>query len=52
MTSLLFKKQIYTEDGYMLGNIILLIILLVMMFSLCYVGYKTNEYRYKKRMKK
>ena len=51
MTSLLSKKQIYMEGGYMLGDIILLVILLVTMFSLCYVGYKTQEYKYHKRAK-
>ena len=51
MTSLLSLKQIYTGVGYMLGNIILLVILLVMMFALCYVGYKTNEYKYNRRKK-
>ena len=40
------------EGGYMLGDIILLVILLVMMFSLCYVGYKTQQYKYHKRAKR
>ena len=51
MTSLLFKKQICMEGGYMLGNIILLMILLVTMFSLCYVGYRVQQYKYHKRAK-
>jgi len=46
MTSLLSKKQIYTEDGYMLSNLISLLIVLVMMFALCYVSYKSQEYKY------
>ena len=51
MIRLHLKKQICMEGGYMLGNIILLVILLVMMFALCYVGYKTNEYKYNRRKK-
>ena len=39
------------EGGYMLGNIILLMILLVTMFSLCYVGYRVQQYKYHKRAK-
>jgi len=46
MTSLLSLKQIYTEDGYMLSNLISLLIVLVMMFALCYVSYKSQEYKY------
>ena len=49
MTSLHLRKQIYTEDGYMLSNIISLLTVLVMMFALCYVGYKAQEYKYHKR---
>ena len=40
------------EGGYMLGNIISLVILLVMMFALCYMGFKRNEYKYHMRGKK
>jgi len=46
MMSLLSLKQIYTEDGYMLSNLISLLIVLVMMFALCYVSYKSQEYKY------
>ena len=46
MIRLHLNKQIYTEGGYMLGNLISLLIVLVMMFALCYIGYKTNEYKY------
>ena len=45
MTRLHLKKQICMEGGYMLGEIISLVILLVMMFSLCYVGYKVQQYK-------
>ena len=46
MMSLLSLKQIYTEGGYMLSNVISLLVILVMMFALCYVGYKSQEYKY------
>ena len=46
MMSLLSLKQIYTEDGYMLSNLISLLVVLVMMFALCYVSYKSQEYKY------
>ena len=51
MIRLHLNKQIYTEDGYMLSNIISLLTVLVMMFALCYIGYKTNEYKYYMRDK-
>ena len=46
MILLPLRKQIYTEDGYMLSNLISLLIVLVMMFALCYVSYKSQEYKY------
>ena len=46
MILLLFKKQICMEGGYMLSNLISSLIVLVMMFALCYVGYKSQEYKY------
>ena len=46
MIRLLSKKQIYTEDGYMLSNLISLLVVLIMMFSLCYVSYKSQEHKY------
>ena len=46
MILLLLKKQIYMEGGYMLSNLISSLIVLVMMFALCYVGYKSQEYKY------
>ena len=46
MMYLLSLKQIYTEGGYMLSNLISLSIVLVMIFALCYVGYKSHEYKY------
>ena len=46
MILLPLRKQIYTEDGYMLSNLISLLVVLVMMFALCYVGYKSQEYKY------
>ena len=51
MMSLLSLKQIYTEDGYMLSNLISLLVVLVMMFALCYVSYKSQEYKYYMRDK-
>ena len=51
MMRLLSKKQICMEVGCMLDNIILLVILLVMMFSLCYVGYRVQQHKYNKRAK-
>ena len=35
----------------MLSEIVLLIIILLMMFSLCYVGYKVQQYKYHKKAK-
>jgi len=46
MILLPLRKQIYTEDGYMLSNLISLLIVLIMMFSLCYVSYKSKENNY------
>ena len=46
MIPLPLRKQIYMEDGYMLSNLISLLIVLVMMFALCYVSYKSQEYKY------
>ena len=46
MILLLFKKQICTEDGCMLSNLISLLIVMVMIFALCYIGYKSQEYKY------
>ena len=37
------------EGGYMLSNLISSLIVLVMMFALCYVGYKSQEYKYNMR---
>ena len=51
MILLLFKKQICMEDGCMLSNLISLLIVIIMMFALCYIGYKTNEYKYYMRDK-
>jgi len=51
MMYLLSLKQIYTEDGYMLSNLISLLVVLVMMFALCYVSYKSQEYKYYMRDK-
>ena len=51
MMLLLSKKQIYTEDGCMLSNLISLLIVLVMVFGLCYVSYKSQEYKYYMRDK-
>ena len=51
MIPLPLRKQIYTEDGYMLSNVISLLVVLVMMFALCYVGYKSQEYKYYMRDK-
>jgi preprotein translocase subunit YajC len=51
MMRLPLKKQICMEGGYMLSEIISLIIILVMMFSLCYVGYRVQQYKYHKRAK-
>ena len=30
----------------MISNLISLLVILVMMFALCYVGYKSQEYKY------
>ena len=46
MILLPLRKQIYTEGGCMLSNLISLLVVLVMMFALCYVGYKSQEYKY------
>ena len=51
MIPLHLKKQIYMEGGYMLSNLISLLIVLVMMFALCYVSYKSQEYKYYMRDK-
>ena len=39
------------EDGYMLSNLISSLIVLVMIFALCYVSYKSQEYKYYMRDK-
>ena len=46
MIPLPLRKQIYMEDGYMLSNVISLLVVLIMMFSLCYVSYKSQEHKY------
>ena len=46
MILLPLRKQIYTEGGYMLSNLISLLVVLIMMFALCYVSYKSQEYKY------
>jgi len=51
MMYLLSLKQIYTEGGYMLSNVISLLVVMIMMFALCYVGYKSQEYKYYMRDK-
>ena len=51
MIPLHLKKQICMEGGYMLSNLISSLIVLVMMFALCYVGYKSQEYKYYMRDK-
>ena len=43
MTSLLSKKQIYTEDGYMLSEIIMFIIIVMMFVATIGVGYGKNR---------
>ena len=51
MIPLHLKKQICMEVGCMLSNLISLLIVLVMMFALCYVSYKSQEYKYYMRDK-
>ena len=39
------------EGGCMLSNVISSLIVIIMMFALCYVGYKSQEYKYYMRDK-
>ena len=43
MTSLLLKKQIYMGGGYMLGEIIIFIIIVMMFIATIGVGYGNNR---------
>jgi hypothetical protein len=46
MTSLLFKKQICMEGGYMLGEIIMFIVIVMMFIATIGVGYGRNRSKY------